>query len=74
MGMSFLNRNSNFPVAYETPPKPSGCLGKAQEDLYAGKNPFWGCLETSAGIWVPLIMAVMYVAAQKRQPHAAHKG
>jgi hypothetical protein len=49
MGVSFLNRNSNFPVARETPPKPSGCPCKAQKDLYAGKNPFWGCPETNVG-------------------------
>jgi hypothetical protein len=49
MGVSFLNRNFNFPVARETPPKPSGCPCKAQKDLYAGKNPFWGCPETNVG-------------------------
>jgi hypothetical protein len=50
-GVSYLSHNSNFPVAFVTPPKPNGCLWKAQEVVYAGKNPFWGCLETSSGNW-----------------------
>jgi hypothetical protein len=49
--VSFLSRNPNFPVALVTPPRPNGWFEKAQEVTYAGNNPFWGCLETSAGNW-----------------------
>jgi hypothetical protein len=40
MGVSFLSRNSNFAVARETPPKPSGCPCEAQKDSMLERIPF----------------------------------
>jgi hypothetical protein len=47
--VSLLSCNSNSFEACETPPTPNGCRKKAQKVDYAGKVPFWGCLETSSG-------------------------
>jgi hypothetical protein len=74
MGVSFLNRNSNFAVAYETPPKSR--LGRDTGGSLCWKESLLGLSGDKCRKWVPLIMVPPEsgIAAQKRHPHAAHKG
>jgi hypothetical protein len=49
-GVSFEPKRYSF-EAVGMPPKPNGCLVKAQEEDNAGEIPFWGCPEINVGNW-----------------------